>query len=318
MQFSENSRKVISVVICTCNRAELLSDALQTISEQTLETSCYEVIVVDNNSQDNTRYITEGFCRDYANIRYCFETRQGLSHARNRGWREANGSYIAYIDDDCKVPTQWLAVAKKIIEQQAPSVFGGPYYGYLYTSIPYWWRKGYEGFGLSETARVLTDGEYLRGANIFIKRRLLQTIGGFNDEYGMSGKNLDFGEESDLQRRIRRVMPDELIYYYPDLYIYHLVRPEKMTWRYIIHSRFVGGRNIYKVFKDDTSQETSLSQIKLPLLAALTIFRFLVSFLVGVLLRDRKKYPYLQNYLYEKTFMHVQKLGFIFERYTQC
>jgi glycosyltransferase involved in cell wall biosynthesis len=316
MKISENSEKVISIVICTFNRAELLSDVLQTLIEQTIESSCYEVIVVDNNSQDNTRYITEGFCRDYVNIRYCFETRQGLSHARNRGWREANGLYVAYIDDDCKVPTQWLTVARKIIDKRSPSVFGGPYYSYHCTSIPFWWKDSYEEFGLSDTARALIPGELLRGANIFIKRRLLRMIGGFNDEYGMSGDNIDFGEESELQRRIRATMPDELIYYDPDLYIYHLVRPEKMTWRYIICSRFVGGRNIYKVFRDDTTQETGLSQIKLPVLAILTIFKFFASFLVGVLRCDRKRYPYLQNYLYEKTFFHVQKLGFIYERYT--
>lgn len=316
MRLSENSGQLISIVICTFNRAELLSDVLQTLSEQTLEASCYEVIVVDNNSQDNTRYITEEFCRGYANIRYCFEARQGLSHARNRGWREANGLYVAYVDDDCVVPAQWLTVARKIIEQESPGVFGGPYYAHHFTSVPYWWKESYEGFGLSDTARALIPGELLRGANIFIKRRLLQITEGFNDAYGMSGKNIDFGEESELQKRIRSAMPDELFYYDPELYIYHLVRPEKVTWRYIMRSRFAGGRNIYKVFRDDTTQETSLSQITLPVLAGLTIFRFFASFLVGVLLRNRGRYPYLQNYLYEKTFMHVQKLGFIYERCT--
>jgi hypothetical protein len=141
-------------------------------------------------------------------------------------------------------------------------------------------------------------------------------IGGFNIKYGMSGKNIDFGEESELQRRIGAALPNELIYYDPELYIYHLVRPEKMSWRYIIYSRFVGGRNIYKVFGTDTTKETSLLQIKLPVVAAFTIFRFFVSLVVGVVRFDRKRYPYLQNYFYEKTFGYVQKLGFIFERYT--
>ena len=65
MQLSENTERLISVVVCTFNRAGLLSDVLKTLSEQKLETSCYEVIVVDNNSRDNTRYISETFCRDY-------------------------------------------------------------------------------------------------------------------------------------------------------------------------------------------------------------------------------------------------------------
>ncbi len=127
MQDSENTKLMISVIICNYNRVELFANALQTIREQTLETSYYEIIVVDNNSQDGTHDIMEHFCRDYANIRYCLETRQGLSHARNLGWREANGEYVAYIDDECKVPVQWLAVARQIIERQSPAVFGGPY-----------------------------------------------------------------------------------------------------------------------------------------------------------------------------------------------
>jgi glycosyltransferase involved in cell wall biosynthesis len=74
MQDSENTKLMISVIICTYNRVELFANALQTIREQTLETSYYEIIVVDNNSQDGTHDIMEHFCRDYANIRYCFET----------------------------------------------------------------------------------------------------------------------------------------------------------------------------------------------------------------------------------------------------
>lgn len=316
MQLSEHSGLVISVVISTFNRAELLSHVLQSLSEQTAAKYCFEVIVVDNNSRDNTRSITEGYCHDYENFRYCFEKQQGLSHARNRGWQEANGLYVAYLDDDCKVPAQWIAVAKKIIERQLPGVFGGPYYSFHRTSKPNWWKDSYEQFGLSDTARALIPGELLRGANIFLQRRLLQMMDGFDIKYGMTGNNIDFGEESELQRRIRATLPDELIYYDPELYIYHLVRPEKMTWRYIICSRFIGGRNIYKVFINTTTHETWLSHIKFPVVAALTIFRLFASLIGGVLRCNRKRYPYIQNYFYEKTFNYVQKLGIIYQHYT--
>ena len=124
MQYRNNSKLAISVVICTYNRAELLANSLQTLCEQTINKSDYEVLVVDNNSQDSTPNLTESFCRYYPNIRYFLETRQGLSHARNRGWQEAKGLYVAYIDDDCKVPEQWLTIAMKIIDRIAPTAFG--------------------------------------------------------------------------------------------------------------------------------------------------------------------------------------------------
>lgn len=317
MQHSENSRPSISVVICTYNRAELLANALQTLCEQTMDKSCYEVLVVDNNSKDDTRSVAKKFSRRHPNLRYCFEERQGLSHARNCGWREARGAYVAYIDDECKVPPQWLANARRIIENVSPAVFGGPYYGYHNSSTPRWWKKSYESFEHSKTSRALNDGEYLRGGNIFIRRGLLKMTGGFDVELGMSGKKLAYGEEANLQRRIRAIMHASVVYYDPELYIYHLVRPEKMTWRYILNSRFASGRHIYRVFCDNASRRTRLLRLQLPAQAVITIFMFFADILVGVLKRDRKQYPYLQNYLYEETFGHVQKLGFIYERFAR-
>jgi len=315
MKNSDNSGLAISVVICTYNRAELLIKGLQTLCEQTLAMTDYEVIVVDNNSQDNTRAVTEDFCRCYPNIRYLFETRQGLSHARNRGWREAKAAYLAYIDDECKVPPQWLTIAKQIIDRLSPAVFGGPYFGYLNTLPPRWWKESYEAFEHCDTARALSEGEYVRGGNLFIRRRLLESMEGFDVALGMSGNKLGYGEESHFQRRVRATMPDELIYYDPKLYTYHLVRPEKMTWRYILTSRFGSGRHIYSVFWDNTPQTARLPHLQLLGQAVFIFLRFFTGFFMGVLRRDRKRYPYLQNYLYEITFGHVQTLGLIYERY---
>jgi len=235
MQHSENTGPIISVIICTYNRAEFVGTALKSLCEQTAEKTQYEVIVVDNNSEDNTRVITQEFCRRYPNIRYCLEKRQGLSHARNRGWQESQGKYVAYIDDECKVPAQWLEVALQIIKEFSPAVFGGPYYGYHNSPKPRWWKDSYGAFEPSKTAGVLTQGEYLRGGNFFIHRTLLETIGGFDSRYGMAGQKIAYGEETELQRRIRAMRPDELIYYDPKLYVWHLVRPEKMVLRWILY-----------------------------------------------------------------------------------
>src|SRR5262245_32415256 len=80
---------LFSIVICTFNRSTLLADALLDLSRQSLDASLYEVLVVDNNSTDPTRDVVERASRERPNVRYLRETRQGLSHARNLGWREA-------------------------------------------------------------------------------------------------------------------------------------------------------------------------------------------------------------------------------------
>ena len=80
----------ISAIVCTYNRSELLGDALRTLCHQSLDASEYEVVIVDNNSTDNTPEIVEEFCRRFPNVRSCFEPQLGLSQARNRGWQAAH------------------------------------------------------------------------------------------------------------------------------------------------------------------------------------------------------------------------------------
>jgi glycosyltransferase involved in cell wall biosynthesis len=306
------------VVICTYNRDELLADTLKTLCEQTIKKSDYEVIVVDNNSQDSTANLTKTFCRNYSNIAYFLETQQGLSHARNRGWQEAKGLYVAYVDDDCKMPVQWSEVAMEIIDRIAPAAFGGPAYGFYNSPKPYWWNDSYGIFEHSQAARSLRKSEFLIGCNIFVRRSVLKELGGFDNTLGMYDQNLGYGEESDLQSRLCASMTDEIIYYHPKLFVYHLVRPEQMSLRWNLSSRFVGGRYSIYVFNDDNSQAGRPSKLKLLVQAVSIVFRLFQDIIFGVLGRDRERYPYLQNYLYENTLKYVRNIGTIYEKYYFC
>ncbi len=133
---------LISVVVCTYNRVNLLADALHTLCHQTLDRSEYEVMVVDNNSSDNTREMVDEFCRRFSHVRYCFEPKQGLSYARNRGWREARGEYVAYVDDDARAGENWLKTALVLIAntKPAPLCLGGPILPFYSTTKPIWFK----------------------------------------------------------------------------------------------------------------------------------------------------------------------------------
>jgi glycosyltransferase involved in cell wall biosynthesis len=307
---------LISVVVCTFNRAGLLEISLQSLSNQLLEDSGYEVIVADNNSTDNTRQVVSKFRHSLTNLRYCFEAKQGLSYARNRGWQEARGEYVAYIDDDCKVPEQWLTVAKKIIEQISPDVFGGPYFAFYNTPKPHWFKDAYGSRDLGNVARELTDGEYLSGGNIFFRRELLEILGGFDVSFGMSGQRLAYGEETALLKHIRETMPERVIYCDPEMYVHHLVHSKKMSLPWIIRQRFVGGRYSYRVFKNNGSisgpgQRQQLRQ------SVGNLLKDILNFARNAGQRDRVKYPYLQNYLYEHVFQYIDKVGVFFEHCLQ-
>ncbi len=303
---------LISVVVCTYNRAQLLEQALKSLHEQALDPALYEIVVVDNNSSDNTRAVAESFSRRMLNFRYCFEGTQGLSHARNRGWRQARGEYVGYIDDDCKVPAQWLSVAKNIIQQISPAAFGGPYFAFFDTEKPRWFKDSYGSSSHGSKARFLQDDEYLAGGNIVIRKTVLGNLGGFDPNLGMSGGCIAYGEETLLLRRMRADLPGEHIYYDPRLYVYHLVNAEKMSMRWIMRQRFAGGRYAYLTFWDGKPRQR-IDQLLARIVKSSVAFVFASS--IGVILRNHKQYPYAQNYLCEQAFNNLISLGFAFEQF---
>src|ERR1043166_6594730 len=94
----------ISAVITTYNRCERLAMALEALLEQKTGGLPYEVVVVDNNSTDNTRATIEAFiAQGHANLRYVFEPKQGIAYGRNAGMAAAQGDIIAFTDDDVVV-----------------------------------------------------------------------------------------------------------------------------------------------------------------------------------------------------------------------
>src|SRR5215471_9795294 len=95
----------ITVILCTYNRCESLSTALESVAVSQLPPSIsWEVLIVDNNSSDRTREVVEEFSHRYpGRFRYAFEPRQGKSYALNVGVREAKGDVLAFMDDDVTV-----------------------------------------------------------------------------------------------------------------------------------------------------------------------------------------------------------------------
>ncbi len=83
----------VSVIICTYRNPSLLRECLLSVLEQDLPPSQFEVLVVDNNSQDTTQAVVDDLGKQHKNIRYILELSQGLSYARNKGICESRGRY---------------------------------------------------------------------------------------------------------------------------------------------------------------------------------------------------------------------------------
>ena len=97
----------VSVVLCTWNRAALLEGALNALVSQT-DPPDHEIVVVDNDSTDESRLVIERYAAAHPQVRYVFEGIAGLSHARNTGVAHTTGRVVAFTDDDVRVPPDWL------------------------------------------------------------------------------------------------------------------------------------------------------------------------------------------------------------------
>ena len=117
----------LSVIVPTYRRLGLLIRTLHSLLSQHAPGVRYEVLVVDNNSGDNTRAVVEASAYKRRNVRYLFEPRQGVSHARNTGIDAARAPLIAFIDDDVEASRNWVAAIKDAFDSH-PEIdcLGGP------------------------------------------------------------------------------------------------------------------------------------------------------------------------------------------------
>jgi glycosyltransferase involved in cell wall biosynthesis len=278
-----------------------------------------EVIVVDNNSSDETYDVYESVRNQLSSqnllFKYVFEQQQGLSHARNTGQRLASGDYILYIDDECILPYNYIQRAYLILSEFKPAMLGGPFYGKFLPDVTSKWYK--ESFGNSYILdRNLKDGaiktDFLSGGNMIIRKDVFAKIGEFKTNLGMVGGVIDYGEEQDFQKRLRLKLLDEEIYYYKALYVYHYIRIEKMAVRYLVKDAIARGIYSEKV-KETSFFRVITSPILLTYQCTLAItfifFRLLQSIIT------RKSFLTLLFYEYNSTrWRRVGGSWFLFKR----
>ena len=146
---------LVTVGICTWNRAALLREALGSMTRLALPPGlAWEVVVVDNDSTDGTESVVAEF-RALLPIRRVVERAQGLSNARNRCVDEARGAYILWTDDDVIVGRSWLQeYARAFRDRPGAAVFGGPVRAHFEGSRPEWlaaiWGRVQSAYGIRD------------------------------------------------------------------------------------------------------------------------------------------------------------------------
>jgi len=290
--------KEITIAICTYNRCSLLKSSLDSLVEQIEKKEKFKVIVVDNNSNDKTKDVVLSFLKKLQ-ICYIFEKKQGLSYARNRAVKECKTAYIGFLDDDAIADKRYIKRAYEIIKKIKPLIFGGSIYPFYKSEIPKWFKDKYEIRKIDNICRYVNCNEYLSGSNIFFKKRIFLNIGYFNTSIGMAGEKVSFGEETHLQEKAHR--NNIAIYYDPDLVVNHYTPELKMKLKNIIKRNILSCCDAYKFLNNDNI----LINIKIVIRNIAIIFFLILVFFF----RDKKKYPYWQNYFIER-FLHRIR-GFI-------
>ncbi len=230
---------VLSIIICTYNRSSWLRVCLNSLLPQCQDDSV-EVLVVDNNSTDDTASVVREFSDRCPHVKYVPEPAQGLSYARNRGIKEALGRIVAYIDDDGRAHPDWVRTILKFFEGTPnASGVGGPYYAFSSVTIPPWFPKEYGNKSLGEEARLLQSGEWLSGTNMIFTKDALVEIGGFDTSIGMSGTKISYGEETNLVMKLRE--RGKLVYYCPEMRVDHAILPYKLRLSWLLRSNFSSG-----------------------------------------------------------------------------
>jgi glycosyltransferase involved in cell wall biosynthesis len=259
-----------TVLIATYNRARLLDDTLQSMARLKARPGrTWEVIIVDNNSIDNTRDVVERHAREFpVPLRYLHEPRQGRSSALNTGIGTASGSVIVMTDDDVCVDEGWLeAACDALLERRASDrslgYVGGPVEPIWEIPPPSWldltrgdlWGTiAIQNHGANECSYEDARKVPL-GANMAVHRTLFAEVGGFRADLGRTGGTTVLGQEvPEWLMRARAAGYRGL--YLPAMHVRHHVPAARLTREYF--RRWWFGKGVSRAALERVQRVTEL------------------------------------------------------------
>lgn len=224
----------ISIVIPVYNEASQLGACLRAIARQSQPP--YEVIVVDNNSMDGTVAVAERF--DF--VKLLREPKQGVIHARTRGFNAARGDIIARIDADSILPRDWTATVAEVFEDKSIDAASGiaQYYNVACQTLV----NNCDLFFRRRMARLMKGNVYLWGANMAIRQKAWQRVkaelcnrGGMHEDFDIAihlqqaGGRVVFDERLEAEVSSRRIDTGYLnfmryVLVSPNTYAHHKIR----------------------------------------------------------------------------------------------
>lgn len=233
----ENKEPLLSVVVCTYNRAKFVVDALDSLVAQDFDKSKFEVILINNNSPDNTAELCEGYGAKHPDLqyRYYVEYNAGVSPARNRGVAEACAEIVVFIDDDGIAEPNLLSVVYDFF-QKTPNAAatGGRVFPNFESKRPRWMSHFLipltSSLDMGSKTRVFKRRYFPMGANMAFRASIFREYGNFHLELGRKKLSLAGAEEKDLFYRIMNA--GKKVYYIPQAVVHHYVPDARLTYAF--------------------------------------------------------------------------------------
>jgi glycosyltransferase involved in cell wall biosynthesis len=230
---------LLSVVICSYNREQYLLTCLEHLADQAADPELFELVIVNNNSPDNTHILCENFITNHPHlsVNYCIEKQQGHTYARNRGIEESQSDLIAFLDDDAFVDRGYVMAVIKAFEKQSTMAIGGKIDPIYEDGEAPKWMSRYllplvSALDLGDKQSVFKGTKHPIGANMAFRSSVFETLGQFDVLLGRRGSDgLEGGDEKELFSRMK--MNKLEIIYEPTVYAKHIIGSHRTTEQYV-------------------------------------------------------------------------------------
>jgi len=234
----------VTVAVITYNRARQLRQALSGIVRQDYPSDRWELLVIDNNSTDDTRDVVASFVTAMPAPRRIAETRQGLDFGRNRAVEEARGDLIVLVDDDVLVEPDWLAQLVAPFSSESAhriGVVGGEVTPVFPDGLPAWQEGAHRPLGFRNDTGPLPPNQAPVGANFAFPKWVFVRFGSFDTRLDRQGSRLFGGGDSQMIRRLRAVGLEA--WFVPGAKVLHQIPAERLTLGYSLRHAFDSARS---------------------------------------------------------------------------
>jgi len=232
---------MISIIVCTANRSKQLKQCLSHIVNSQNPGGATELIVVDNNSSDDTKDIVAGFGdSSFCEIKYVFEGRQGHSRARNRGLAEAKYPLVAFTDDDCYVARDWMvSILREFSMDPSLHILGGRVELAQAGDQPVGIRTFPDRLQISSIRELQSR---MIGCNFVCAREVFNEVGLFDRHLG-KGSRCGCAEDTDFF--YRTLKKGFKILYAPEMAVFHAHGRSTSTATKSVRDDYARGRGAF-------------------------------------------------------------------------